>query len=583
MTWLRPLRAASLLCALGLSSFGAEVGFSQGLTVTLEPPEITIEDHAVLSVTVQGAGGEKPTMPPLPDFESDYIGQSSRLEWINGRGSRQVTYRWQIIPRAVGEFTIGSVRVSIRGEVHESLPLPVRVLPAASRPSEPRGVFVAASVSNSRPYVGEQILYTWRFYYAVNVHQPRLEPLVFEPFLVEDLGEVRQYSTTYGGTQYKVSELRKALFAQQIGVHTLPSSRLDVAVVVPSGRRRNSSPFDDFFTRVQTETKALRTDPIEIDVQPLPAAPPDFSGLIGSFEVAMALSKTELEVGDSLTQKVTVQGSGNVQMFGESPLADPIGFKVYEDQPVGSIVRTGNELRGSKTWSRALVPLAAGSAVVPEVRLVYFDPSKDAFVAATAASVALDVLPGSFQEDLRLTESLAPSTGKVAVRILADDILPIYRGLEVVRPKRLAKLGGGVTLFLPPLMFSLIFSLRRREERFRADLGLRRSRGAQRTALRAIREAEREGDSAADYSRILKAYIGDKTEAEGRALTAGECAKRLRGRGVEDSLVAKVERSLLEAEIADYAGGAAPSSGLGSASAKKLLATLERQLRRSAQ
>ena len=188
MTWLRPLRAASLFCALGLSSFRAEAGFSQGLTATLEPPEITIEDHAVLSVTVQGAGAEQPTMPPLPDFESRYIGQSSRLEWINGRGSRQVTYRWQIIPRAVGEFTIGSARVSIRGEVHESLPLPVRVLPAASRPSEPRGVFVTASVSNSRPYVGEQILYTWRFYYAVNVHQPQLEPLVFEPFLVEDLG-----------------------------------------------------------------------------------------------------------------------------------------------------------------------------------------------------------------------------------------------------------------------------------------------------------------------------------------------------------------------------------------------------------
>ena len=69
---------------------------------------------------------------------------------------------------------------------------------------------------------------------------------------------------------------------------------------------------------------------------------------------------------------------------------------------------------------------------MPPVTLTYFDPEAGSYRQASTAAIALEVAPAEGKEELRLTESVAPSTGKVAVRILADDILPLYKGLDAV-------------------------------------------------------------------------------------------------------------------------------------------------------
>ena len=107
----------------------------------------------------------------------------------------------------------------------------LRVLPAAARPRSSRPVFVTASVSNTNPYVGEQVLFVWRFYYRARIADPRIDSLDLGEFLVEDLGEVRNLQATEGGVQYEVSEIRKALFAQRPGTFVIPPSRLTVQLV----------------------------------------------------------------------------------------------------------------------------------------------------------------------------------------------------------------------------------------------------------------------------------------------------------------------------------------------------------------
>jgi tetratricopeptide (TPR) repeat protein len=287
---------------------------------------------------------------------------------------------------------------------------------------------------------------------------------------------------------------------------------------------------------------------------------------VGSFDLRARLSKERLAVGDSATLELTVSGTGNAQMIAEPPLPDLAAFKVYDDKPSGSLGRDGDALAGEKTFRKALVPLHAGTLTVPPVELTFFDPRSGSYRTAATPPLALEVAPAAGREELRLTESVAPTTGKVAVKILADDILPLYKGLDALDR---SPLGGAGALALwtaagaaPPLAFLALVLLRRRQERFRLDAGLRRRRSALRAGLAALRRIAAEAGggrpaAAAELaSRCLRGFVGDKLGLEGSALTAAETDAVLRRHGVDEALVRRTHELLDRLEAARYGGGA---------------------------
>ncbi|HVR30358.1 MAG TPA: BatD family protein [Thermoanaerobaculia bacterium] len=571
------LLAVSIACA----AIVAPTSGAQTVRLTIDRAELTLEEQAVLALTVEGGSGE-PKLPSIDGLEARYHGDEQRFSLVNGRMSRGVTYRWILLPKETGEFEIGPAEVEIRGRIHRSNSFTVRVLPASSQPRAERPMFVTASVSNRRPFVGEQVLYVWRFYRRARVADPRLDTLDLGPFLVEDLGDVRQYRTTEGGLEYEVSEIRKALFAQHPGTITIPASRLQVQLVRSVRREldpfdgRISSPFDEFFGRLRTESHVLVTEPLTIEVRALPPAPAAFSGLVGTFAIESSVSVTSLEVGESLTQRIKVSGTGNLHLMGDLPLDELDGFKVYRDQPAVEIERSGARLTGTKTFTRALVPLRVGEVALPATSLVYFDPAAERYVTAAAPAVALEVAPGTGSEELRLTEAMSSSRGKVAVRILADDVLPIYSGLDPVEPRATAALLP-ILLAVPPLAYLGLLVARRRADRHASDAGLKRRRAALRVALREIRSGPAEIEPSL-ASGVLRRYAGDRLGAEGGAFTARECVERLAAAGVGDGLAAEVRAFFARLEAAGYGGSS--DALVQAAELRGLLERLERELRR---
>ena len=192
-------------------------------------------------------------------------------------------------------------------------------------------------------------------------------------------------------------------------------------------------------------------------------------------------------------------------------------------------------------------------------------------------AIPLTVAPGEGKEDLHLTESLAPTTGKVAVRILADDLLPVYKGLDAVSVSPVRNRGSWIFwagLLLPAMVFAVTFLSHRRRERFALDVALRRRHHA----LRRLRRGLRAVESPESASLCLRQYIGDKLGVEGSALTATELDLQLRERGVEKDLAAATHGLLERLEAAQYGGdpGQAPAAveEIGA-----LVKGLERQIR----
>ena len=560
-----------------LASTVAPQLWAEGIQATINRSEAALEDQLLLTLTVEGSRSASPTLPDLSDFDVHPRGQSTQMSFINGQVTSSVSYNYLLMPKRAGAITIGPATVELDGQLHSSDPINIRIVAATERPEQTRDLFLSAKVSTTKPFVGQEVVYIWRFYRRVRIADARLEPQDFSGFLVEELGEVREYQSTVNGVQYLVSELRKALFPQEAGSLIVPASRLTLEVLVRGGRRGSDAVFDDFFGRTTSETKVLRSREIELEVRPLPEPPPGFSGLVGKFDIDARVSKSQLQVGESVTLELTVSGNGNVQMIAEPALPELPAFKIYDDKPSGSVERSGARLSGRRNFSKALVPLQPGELTIPAVRMTYFDPQTEQFQEIRSAAIQLTVSPGEGKEELNLTESVAPTTGKVAVRILADDLLPIHKGLEVVTPTKIDRFGSSLFwlgMIVPALVFGAVFVSQRRRERFALDAGLRRRHHARRQ----MRKAWRSVDSAESASLCLRQYIGDKLGLEGSAMTPTEVDLGLRERGVDEELAATAHQLLARLEAAQY-GGDPVEPAAAKVEIETLVKFLERQIR----
>ena len=566
-------RAAPALLLLLAGMAGAAGAAS--LEAEIDRTEATLDDRLVLTLTVTGSGSALPTLPTLAEFEVVPAGQSKQWNFIDGRASSSVSYRFVLLPRREGSFVIGPATVEIDGAELTSQPISVRILASGAPSSPSRDLFITTEVSTTSPYVGQQVLFIWRLYRRPRIADARLDPLEFSGFLAEDLGEVREFETVVNGQTYGVSEFRKALFPQEQGELVIPETRLTCQVPV-SGRRRGSGIMSDFFGR-PSQTTVLRSDPIPITVRPLPEAPAGFSGLVGQFEVSGQLSQQEAKVGESVTLTLKVTGRGNVQVIPQPPLPELPTVKIYDDKPAVKIERKPSGLSGSRTFRKVLVPQVAGDLELPRARLIYFDPEVSGFLTAAVPAMPLRVLPSDESEELRLTETLAPNTGKVAVRILADDILPSHAGLD--------GLGGpapptpllAAMLTAPPFVYLAALLAARRRRRFREDASLERRRRALALARRRLRQIERgDGDATEALSRCLREFLGDKLGLEGIALTAADARRHLTERGLPGERVDEVGRLLDRLEAAHY-GAAGLAAGLPG-EVSELVRRLDREL-----
>lgn len=574
--------AVALLALLAAAPLAAK-----GIQATVDRTEITTEEQLMLTVTIEGSVSASPELPPLPDFTVFRGSQSKQFSLVDGRSSVTVSYGYYLRPLRSGQFTIGPVSAELDGEVYTSEPFEVSVLEPSAVPREERDIYVTVTVSTTTPYVGQQMVYTWRLYRRIRIGDARLDPVEFPGFLVEDLGpETRDYETVVGGQAYLVSEIRRALFPQETGPLTVPGSRLSYRVAVRESVNGRSL-FDEVFGTTRTEGRSVHTQPIALDVRPLPPAPPEFSGLVGEFGVEAKVSRNELKVGESTTLDVVVRGSGNVQMIAEPRMGPLASFKIYDDQPTSKINRGGNSLSGSRAFHKALVPMQAGDLTLPAAEITYFDPDDGSFRTARSEPIALTVLPSDNREDLRLTESLAPTTGKVSVRILADDILPTHKGTEVLAGSAFSPVRRpwilGLWLLLPPVGYVAFWVVDRRRRHYLVNSHLRRRRGALRRArqqLRVARGGGGEGTPEGAASRCLRGYIGDKLGLEGSALTPGEVRRHLAGRGVGEALLGRTCGLLERLESARYAQATASEGVDPIDEVEVLLRELERGLKR---
>ncbi len=554
---------------LAISGLSNPAWATISISSTIDKTHITLEDTLTLLVRVNGIrDSSEPILPPLPDFQIQPQGRSSSIQVINGEMNSSLTFRYLLIPKKKGTFRIEAVRLEREGRTYESPPITVIVAEASKvLPDGDKAVFAETLISKTTAYLQEQISLTYRFYRKVEVRNLSLDaPL--EHFRKVPLGEPIETSRVINGVRYYVSEIYYALYPMQAGVLKIPSATFQMEVVNRSGGGRRSfgsghlpgSIFDDpFFSGgVTLERKFLRTKPIEIKVLPFPEKnkPDPFYNLVGPVTVDSKLSEESLSVGDTATWTLTLKGRGNMEGAQLEIPEDPSQYKIYKDQPVIEERSVNGFIRGTKTYTFALVPTKEGRLTLPPLQINFWDPEKKMYRSVSTAKEELLVRPGLNQQTEAKTagrkfqKQSDISTGPI--------LLPIHTQAGFFdEPGHFSnttifKLSA---LILPILGYLVIRFFYGSRLRMKHDHAYARKKRAYPKAVKRLKEIGDKSDlpRAKEVSSILREYLGDRFSFQGTALTPEEVENRLRQVTIEENHITATLTLLDKCQTVEFA------------------------------
>ncbi|MBM3313075.1 protein BatD, partial [candidate division WOR-3 bacterium] len=424
------------------SGFSAELNFSADVDRTT----VGLGEQFQLTVTVAGTnigGVPRPRLPSLDDFVQlgSTSSQSTNISFVNGRMTQQqtISYIYFLSARKVGSLTIPACKLDFKGVTYETQPITITVTkesqapppqPRAQPPSpfgfptrpEPRSsgrgdVRLAASADRTSVFQGEQATVTYVLYTQARIGDLGVKNMPgFTGFWTEKLYDARELNwrtATLSGQRYNAATLKQvALFPTQSGTLKIDKMTVSGQLIVSGGFFFDSSePFE------------VSSDQITINVRPLPESgrPADFSGGVGDFQIAAALSRDSSVGGEPLTLTVKVSGSGNIGLVGEPKLAPISGVKVLSPETKQNTRITDGRVAGERTFSYPLIPTVDGKFVIPEITLGFFNPKTGSYYTQRTSRLEFVATGATGKALLVETES--------GVKTLGRDILHIKPNL----------------------------------------------------------------------------------------------------------------------------------------------------------
>lgn len=545
---------------------------------------VPVDQPVTLTIQVEGTmrSVPEPSLPPLDDAWSVRAsGTSSNMSWVNGQVSISKSWNYTLLPRRTGTLEIGATEVEFDGSVYRTDPIAVEVVEGTGAPRDVeerpssgvdaggRDVFIVTSVDKERAYQGEQITLSFKFYRRVSLwDQPQYGAPELSGFWVEQLDERGEYYENVEGIRYRVVEIQTALFGTAPGTKTIGPATLTYRADRPG--------FTFFSTGARPVT--LRTEPIDVEILPLPAdgRPDDFGGAVGRYSIKASLESRRIPELEPVTLTVTISGTGNVRTVPEPELPDLPDLKVYESGSSTDTSAKSGAVSGAKRYEYVLVPQSSGAKTIPGFALSYFDPSKGAYQRSVTGEIALDVTPGTADA------GRAELPVRAAISRLGRDVRYIRQPDGVLRraPRPVHARPSFLLLQLVPIVtLAAVVVVKRRRDRFAVDSGLARHVRAPaeaRRALRAARASIAGGESAAACSAIARAvtdFIGNRWNVQASGMTMAEIDSTLARAGADQDLRAGV-RDVLSA--CDFGRFAATE---GSVESERLLAEAETCLR----
>lgn len=395
--------------SLTLMFLVVQTAFAQNVTFEATgQTNVAVGDQFLVrfSVNKQGINFIGPAFTDFRVLSGPNTSTNSSFSNINGRMTQSltITYTYYLRASKEGEFIVPPAKITVDGKEYSTKPLIIYVAKerAASSPSgrttnqnipqnqielQKNDILLKAEIDKANPYVGEQVILTYKIYTKVPISQLAVDKMSnFSGFwmknLVNQADGLKQKTEIINGEEYISAELNKyALFPQKSGQIIIDPMELKcVAQLKRTTQQRAKSFFDSvfddpFFSGYRNIQAFLESNSVTIEVKPLPEnnKPINFSGAVGEFTLQSNLDKKELKTNDAVTLKFIISGQGNLELVDNFKINFPTDFEAYEPKITNDLKINSNGISGTKTFEYILIPRNPGEFEISPVEFNYFD------------------------------------------------------------------------------------------------------------------------------------------------------------------------------------------------------------------
>ncbi len=544
---------------------------------------------------------EFPRFPGFQKIGGPYTSHSSSSSYINGKWTSETsdTYTIMLYAKKAGTFIIRPAKAIVDGKEYFSDEFKIRVVKGNPRTQNTHRqnntrrqsyndsgdqsqnlkdrIFIRAIVDKSKVYLGEQLTLTYKLYFSVNLNNVNAQELnTFSGFwsknLLEKAKQYKQYEETYNGKRYMVAEIGKfALFPQKTGKLKIPRKKIELTAQVQSRRqrRRTGSIFDSFFNdpffnSYQNVDVDVYAPSVNITVKDLPTKnkPATFNGAVGNFTMNAHIDKENAKTNDAITLKITIKGSGNIELFSGPELNFPPDFEVYDPKITQKTRVSDYGISGTKTFEYLIIPRSAGDYQIPSSAFTFFNPNKKRYITLNTPEYTLHIEKSAKDDNVTTFDGTATTSNKQEIKTLNSDIRHIYMNVGELR-KQTDYLWGSswfyFFLFFPVAAFIIFTILMKNELKRRSNHRMIRTKKATKVARGRLKKSEklmrekRKEEFYVEVSESLWGYLSDKFGIPLSQLSMATMEEKLKEKGVSESLIERYTDLLNHCEYSRFA------------------------------
>lgn len=590
----------SALVAMLIVAAGA---LAQSFTARVYPQQAEVGQRVQLSYTLTTQDYDRIKLDgEIQNFDVLYgpsVSRSSNISIINGKTTQSstTTFTYVLLAKKEGTFTLPAASVNSEGKNVKSNQAKVQILPASSKPQSqqqqqqgyggysgqqrqqqsqsnrfhtpssserinPNDLYFSVTASKKHVYEQEAILLTYKLYSMYSVDQIAGEIPQLDGFHTQEIELPQQRSFTMehvNGKNYGTVVWRQyVLFPQKAGKLTIPAIDYETEIVV---QEASDDIFEAFFgggSVSRRVKKTVKAPAVEIQVDPLPAKPANFSGAVGrGFTLTGKLTPEQVDANDATQLTLTLKGTGNMKLISAPNVQWPKDFESYDAKVNENTKLTTSGLSGTITYEYQAVPHHAGKYEIPGVEFCYFDTDSRQYKTIKTEAFNLGVAPG-------LGGSRSTQVKQEEVQDLGNDIRYIKTAPIRFRESGSSLWGGSVMLYSYLgicFVFFILLLILRRITKANANVVQRRGRKAGKAASKRLKSASKlmkAGDAGAFYDEVMRAlwgYVADKLNLPVADLTKDNVSEKLQSKGVNEASTEKFLSVLGECEFARFAPG----------------------------
>lgn len=559
---------------------------AQNISVSA-PTHVATGENFRVSYTIANVSVDEFRSASIPSglevIAGPYTSQQSSYQIVNGHTSRSssITYTYTLYAEKAGSYTIGAAHAKAGGKTIASRPFRIQVSGAtrnngssapnmhddAVSPSHSSGgrissedLFVKVTANKKHVHEQEPILLTYKVYTLVDLTSLDGKMPDLKGFHTQEIPLPQQKSfhiEKLNGRNYRcVTWSQYVMYPQMTGKMTIPSLTFKGVVVM---QNRNVDPFEAFFNGGSGYIEVKRNivaPAIDIQVDPLPQKPTDFSGGVGRFSISSQLLNNTVKAGAPVTLRVVVGGNGNLKLIKQPVVTFPKDFDKYDPKVTDKTKLTTNGLEGNMVYDFLVVPRNHGNYTIPAVSLTYYDTSSNMYKTVKTAPLTIKVEPGDGKGTSVTDYSAVQQT----------DIKSIKQGgYDTIDTE---KLFFGSTSFLlwillPFVLFVALVAIFHKKAVENADIVGKRGKRANKVATKRLKTAYKlltAGKQNEFYDEVLRAlwgYVGDKLNMPVEQLSRENISDQLAAHNINAEIIEKFISALDECEYERYAPGSA--------------------------